>query len=163
MKAIQRAWATARERLDGPHRWQKVTGPMSAMIATLRDPGWMPEEPTKWINPKGEEVSFVPGAPGSVYRLRREIRVQEIPRMRARAAEGHMGRGLEKRGGPDGHQQGKKEGPERGQPQVSGTHRHDRPRGRMAGRPKGTCQAGARVVRVLWMQTRHHNPPGLGV
>ena len=35
---------------DGPTRWLRVTGPMTATIATMMDIGWAPVLPNKWLN-----------------------------------------------------------------------------------------------------------------
>jgi ribonuclease HI len=52
--ALGKAWAKKLPHMMSPHRWMKVVGPMSTVMATLKDISWHPEKPLQWIDPSGD-------------------------------------------------------------------------------------------------------------
>ena len=51
--AIQAIWEQLLDSLAGPSRWARVTGPLSAVIATLWEFGFEPRSYSEWLDPKG--------------------------------------------------------------------------------------------------------------
>ena len=55
---IRQVWKIGLRRMaDEPTRWLRVTGPMTATIATMMDIGWAPVLPNKWLNPDRSSVA----------------------------------------------------------------------------------------------------------
>ncbi len=50
---IQAVWPILFEKLEGPYRWSRVTGPLSSAIATLLDWHFVPLNYDLWVDPDG--------------------------------------------------------------------------------------------------------------
>ena len=94
MGAVRRAWEHQKESHTHSRRWQKVKGPMGAVIATLADLGWQPHTPTRWEDHEGEVWEIDPQRPGVVPQVLE--RVQERCRRLAwrKASEFYCGQGI---------------------------------------------------------------------
>ena len=59
---VQKAWRRVHYKLRGAKsRWGLVRGPMSSVVATLLDLGWIPCEPDTWKSPTGDWWEFMGG------------------------------------------------------------------------------------------------------
>ena len=93
--AAKKAWVKLKESLKGPHRWQRVVGPMGAVIATLYDIGWEPEDVTRWTDPQGDTWDFQPGTPGLYHDLKHHLQEHITHRLWEKASQHYYGSGLE--------------------------------------------------------------------
>ena len=58
---IQAVWPILVEKLEGPYRWARVTGPLSSAIATLLDWHFVPLSFNLWVDPDGYSWRLDPG------------------------------------------------------------------------------------------------------
>eukprot|EP00973_Karenia_brevis_P086040 11932301-Karenia_brevis.AAC.1 len=62
---ISKAWFVVRRRmqaLEPAKRWRKVKGPIAAVINTLLQIGWSPDQPAKWVDAEGLVWQVVEGS-----------------------------------------------------------------------------------------------------
>ena len=54
---IRGVWLKAQRKLgvDSQNLWKRVKGPITSVIATLRDLGWKSPEPDRWLDEAGSE------------------------------------------------------------------------------------------------------------
>ena len=93
--SITRTWEQLASNLAGPSRWQRVQGPMAAVVATLYDLGWSPHEPAKWTDPSGTMWEFDPQGPGVKVKVQDLVTKYIEKSLWQRASEHYCGKGLE--------------------------------------------------------------------
>ena len=93
--AIGQVWAGLVDKLSVPSRWNRVKGIIGAVIATLFDIGWIPQEPSKWVDPQGVLWVFDYTSPHLNGRFFQNLQEQIQAIIWAKAATHYLGTGLE--------------------------------------------------------------------
>ena len=100
-KAVETVWEKWRTRLqNGKSRWNKVTGHMAAVVATLLQIEWEPLGPWKWRSPDGQTWEVDPWHEEIREELKETLLEYLTEAKWERAANHRHGGGLGK-GGPD--------------------------------------------------------------
>ena len=93
-RLIEKAWIKAKADLaSSSYNWNMVKGPLGATIGTLRETGWNPISPYKWVDPNGQEWQLKPG--GSLTQLYYEFKEFLHLEIWRRASNFHNGKGLD--------------------------------------------------------------------
>lgn len=92
--ALDKAWAQRALELRGPRRWQRVRGPMGALIATLVDMNWEPPGPTHRTDPDGTEWEIDPVGGGILAQVAMHVRKFCVRELWRKAAAHHSGGGV---------------------------------------------------------------------
>ena len=94
--AINKVWGTLVERLANPSsRWRRVTGPISAVVATVYQIGWKPTAPLQWQDIEGEDWHLDPSKPELRFQLQQHL-VRQIDLLLWKKASRHrFGQGSE--------------------------------------------------------------------
>lgn len=89
---IRSAWGPILRAHSPDPTWSRVTGPLSALVCTLREAGWVPAAPDSWIDHEGSKWNYVEGP---ITPLIDHLRAHLERIQWTRASQGHLGTGLQ--------------------------------------------------------------------
>ena len=88
-----KAWGKTADRTVASNRWSKVTGPIAACQAYLRDIGWSPNRPSIWHDSAGS--AWVLDGTAPLHEAKLALMEEFDSALWKRSSEGHLGSGTE--------------------------------------------------------------------
>jgi len=93
---IAAAWQKEAGKLKEPKtRWNRTTGPLTAIISTVWEIGWKPIKPLIWEDKEGQAWRLEPGRPGAKKELAAVLEESIQGLVWKGPAKHHLGKGLE--------------------------------------------------------------------
>ena len=92
-----KAWRVARDKLQRTRSWSQVHGPIGATILTLIENGWVPAQPTLWVDRESEQFATLEAQePHAMHDILQAFELSITKRAWRRAAAHYKSAGLER-------------------------------------------------------------------
>ena len=93
-QALSKVWRQKVAAIKGTQRWNKVAGPMGAVIATLGDLGWKPTSPWSWELSPGVSLELGGGIGGAKWEIGRQVQKVVEEQLWKQASLQYLGTGI---------------------------------------------------------------------